>query len=168
MTTDQIKCYHDTVQRIYEREESRRGDVEKQALTVLGVTGLVASLTTGLGGILLGVAEKGRMGFTLFLAVDFVCILLAFAFALYHALLALKRIPIHILFPHEVPLLPEQTADEYLLNVSNLLAEITTKNYAKTDFKVDNLRSSQTYLQLGIAFILIGGAGTAIVSLLML
>lgn len=58
------QAYRDMIQKIYGREEARRENVERQAMTLLGVTGLVSSLWSGLGGVLLQFAQKSEFTFT--------------------------------------------------------------------------------------------------------
>jgi len=162
---DAVKAYCTTIQKVYEREEARRDGVERQAMTLLGVTGLVASLWSGLGSVLLQYSQKNYFIFTLVLSGLFLLILGAFVAALVFALIALRRIPIHILAPNEVELLDRESEETYLLRTVHLLADATTKNYEQTDYKVRNLKRAQRAFVVGVAGMLFAGIVTVWLSL---
>jgi succinate dehydrogenase hydrophobic anchor subunit len=165
MDLEVIKAHWDVIQKIYEREEQRRESVEGQAMTLLGVAGLVASIWTGLSGVLMEYSESNHKILALLMTLTFVCILISRLLSLFFALKALKRIPIHILFAEEIELDAAASSEQYHQKVIKLISEITKKNYKKTDFKVDNLKRAQFCFYAGILFILAGGMVTAIVSI---
>jgi len=153
------------IEKIYQREELRRDGVERQAMTLLGVTGLIGSLWSGLGSVLLQYSQKNHFFFTLTLASLFISILGAFVAALIFALMALRRIPIHILYPNEVQLENDESEADYLYRTTKLLQEVTQRNYKKTDYTVDNLKRAQRAFVVGILCILFAGIATVTFSL---
>jgi hypothetical protein len=159
-SNDLAKVYLETMQRIYDREEARRDGAERQAMTLLGVTGVVASLFSGLAGLLFQFADRGRLGATISLAILFALILFSLLLSILYALRSLRRIPIYLLSPREAETTPDDTVDTYRARISSELANDTTANYGQTDLKVGHLKYAQRAFCLGVILILITGMFT--------
>ena len=154
---DVLKIHQEMVNHMYGREEQRRDGVERQAMTVLGTTGVITTILLGLGQLLLTYSEKNMFFLSISLAPIFLAMLISFLLAIVFSLQTLRRIPIHVLLPDEAAPSSRDVETTYRLRINQLLVGITKKNYDKTDWKVRNLKRAQRALYFGIISMLLGG-----------
>ena len=158
MTSEVIRRQYELAREIFDREEARREGVERQAMTLLGITGLISSLWMGLGQSLLTYSQKQYVGATVIMSVIFAATLVAFLNTLIFSLLALRRLPFHTFFPDEVSPHVIESEDAYLVRMTRERLLFASKNFAKTDWKVRHLKRAQRAFYAGIFAILMGGS----------